>query len=200
MTPFVYSCPIRGRIVYNRSMQGSGTNLAGQSGPLVGRRNELAVLEQLLERTAAGRLQVALVTGEPGIGKTRLLDAIQAHASRLGRPGSTIGTSGRSGSEVLASGWLVLRGGASEAEGMPPYLAFLLALGPYLRAAPAELLSGQLATLGPISGDHLSRARGATGLRAELPAAARTGTAAPMGSNRRAAGRDGRPATGAAGT
>ncbi len=33
---------------------------------------------------------------------------------------------------------------------MPPYLAFLLALGPYLRAAPAELLSGQLATLGPI--------------------------------------------------
>ena len=37
-------------------------------------------------------------------------------------------------------GGIVLRGGASEAEGMPPYLPFLEALGRYIRTAPVDVL------------------------------------------------------------
>ncbi len=37
----------------------------------------------------------------------------------------------------------VLRGGASEAEGMPPYLPFLEALGQHIRAATSDELRTQ---------------------------------------------------------
>ena len=39
---------------------------------LTGRDGELELLERAWERTSAGQQQVVLVTGEPGIGKTRL--------------------------------------------------------------------------------------------------------------------------------
>src|SRR5262249_57720677 len=42
---------------------------------LIGRDVELASLEQCLERAAGGMRQVVFVTGEPGIGKSTLLDA-----------------------------------------------------------------------------------------------------------------------------
>lgn len=42
---------------------------------LVGREAELAELDGLLRRALAGERQVAFVTGEPGIGKTTLVDA-----------------------------------------------------------------------------------------------------------------------------
>jgi AAA ATPase domain len=77
----------------------------------------------LLESATAGLTQVALVTGEPGIGKTRLIDAIVRRAAQ--------------------SGIVVLHAGAWEAQGMPPYLLFLEALGPYLRPGrpnPATLV------------------------------------------------------------
>ena len=51
--------------------------------PLVGRAAELSHLHQLLEKARSGERQIVFVTGEPGIGKTALLDAfvfgVQSH-------------------------------------------------------------------------------------------------------------------------
>ncbi|HEX8120391.1 MAG TPA: AAA family ATPase [Solirubrobacteraceae bacterium] len=50
------------------------------SSRFVGRRSELAELEQLLAQTAGGRAQMAFVTAESGMGKTRLVDELAARA------------------------------------------------------------------------------------------------------------------------
>jgi DNA-binding NarL/FixJ family response regulator len=65
---------------------------------LVGRRAELAVLHGLVD---AGGPAIAEIVGEPGIGKTRLLDELAAAARPAGR--------------------LVLRGRAAEFEGRVPF-------------------------------------------------------------------------------
>ena len=77
-----------------------------------------------------GRTHVVFVSGEPGIGKSRLLQEMAIRAEEVGA--------------------IVLRGGASEAEGMPPYLPFLEALGGYIRAAPREQLRTQAGPMAPI--------------------------------------------------
>lgn len=48
----------------------------------VGRDDELAVLVRALDRAAGGDVAVAVVAGEPGIGKTRLVDALAVEAGR----------------------------------------------------------------------------------------------------------------------
>lgn len=50
----------------------------------LGRDDELASLRSLLDRVDEGRGCVAVVEGEPGIGKTRLLDELLTHAKSLG--------------------------------------------------------------------------------------------------------------------
>ncbi|MEM6453521.1 MAG: AAA family ATPase [Acidobacteriota bacterium] len=63
-------------------------------GPMVGRAQELALLEALAERSFHGRGQIVAVTGEAGIGKTRLLAALHEsladtdhlHVALRGRP------------------------------------------------------------------------------------------------------------------
>ena len=88
--------------------------------PIIGRQREIALLWESVETATRGRLAVALLTGEPGIGKTRLLDAIATRA--------------------LSAGASVLRGAAFDAEGMPPYLPFLEALGEHIRGtSPSDL-------------------------------------------------------------
>jgi len=67
----------------------------------VGRVGEIAELCGLLDNDRAEPLQVGLVTGEPGIGKSALLGEFD----RLAR----------------TRGWTVLRAGASNAEGVPTY-------------------------------------------------------------------------------
>jgi predicted ATPase len=54
-------------------------------GVLVGRDQELTVLRAALDAARSGRPTIALLVGEPGIGKTRLADeaAIMARASRM---------------------------------------------------------------------------------------------------------------------
>src|SRR5262245_57685588 len=89
--------------------------------PLLGRETELALLRERLSAAAAGHGSVVLIAGEPGAGKTRLLDALAG--------------------EAAAAGVIVLRGEASDATGMPPYLPFIEALGRYiLTTAPDRLL------------------------------------------------------------
>ena len=91
--------------------------------PLIGRQRELGLLWDLYQTVTHGRTNVALVAGEPGIGKTRLLEEMAMR--------------------VAAAGATVLHGGASQEEGMPPYLPFLEALGGFVRAAPRDQLRDQ---------------------------------------------------------
>lgn len=99
--------------------------------PLVGRQGELAALWAQAEGAIAGQTRIALVAGDPGIGKTRLLQALAART---------------------AASATVLRGNASQAEGMPPYLPVLTALGGYIRSAPLEQLRAQIGTQVAIMG------------------------------------------------
>ena len=66
----------------------AGAILAGMttttSPAFIGRTRELAQLLELLDRAEAGRPAVALVAGDAGVGKTRLLAELAAHASRGG--------------------------------------------------------------------------------------------------------------------
>src|SRR5215216_2195596 len=91
---------------------------------LVGRESELADLLRRLADAGRGEGGVALVAGEPGIGKTRLLAEL--------------------GERARAEGWIVLGGRAYDTEGMPPYLPFVEALKVYVRAASPERLRAQL--------------------------------------------------------
>ncbi|MFL5653762.1 MAG: ATP-binding protein [Ktedonobacteraceae bacterium] len=105
-------------------------NLAAQQqSPLTGRHKELRQLWNLFEASMTGRTHVVFVSGEPGIGKSRLLQEMAIRAEEVGA--------------------IVLCGEASEAEGMPPYLPFLEALGGYIRAAPREQLRTQAGPMAP---------------------------------------------------
>ncbi len=99
------------------------TNESAAAANFVGREAELAALTRLLDRAALGRGGLALIVGDAGIGKTRLLAEFAARAE--------------------TAGWLVLRGAAYEADGTP-YLPLVEALGAYVRTCPADLLRGQL--------------------------------------------------------
>jgi len=68
----------------------------------VGRERELAALAERLQAAGRGEASVVLLSGEPGIGKSRLLREFAGRA--------------------LADGWLVLSGRAYDTDGMPPYL------------------------------------------------------------------------------
>jgi DNA-binding CsgD family transcriptional regulator len=110
--------------------------------PLVGRERQRAALIEQLAEARAGRPSVVLLAGPPGIGKSRLLQEFPPPA--------------------LAAEATVLRGAASQAEGMPPYLPFLEALGEYIAAAPADQLreavgprAATLATLLPEIAERL---------------------------------------------
>jgi AAA ATPase-like protein len=56
----------------------------GTASGLLGRERELAELDAALQSAVEGRARICLVTGEPGIGKTRLADAVTERAGRTG--------------------------------------------------------------------------------------------------------------------
>jgi DNA-binding NarL/FixJ family response regulator len=58
--------------------------VVSKPGVLVGRVDELAPLVDAVDRLCAGSAGVACVEGEPGIGKSRLLAELAAHATRVG--------------------------------------------------------------------------------------------------------------------
>ena len=54
----------------------------GPTHPLVGRDRELDLLRRRWEQARAGRAQVVLIGGEPGIGKSRLAVMLQERVDR----------------------------------------------------------------------------------------------------------------------
>jgi predicted ATPase len=76
--------------------------------PLVGRAEEIALLDETLDDLTRGTWRAIEPVGEPGIGKTRLLDELAARAGTREH--------------------LVLSGSASELEGDLPFWVFVNAL------------------------------------------------------------------------
>jgi tetratricopeptide (TPR) repeat protein len=67
-----------------RGQAHSTLQMTASSGPIVGRQAELRAIGTLLERARSGRGQVASLTGEPGVGKSRLAVEVIRLARRLG--------------------------------------------------------------------------------------------------------------------
>ena len=94
------------------------------AGVFVGRMAELGELEAALADAHAGRGRLAFLSGEAGIGKSRLADELASRAK--------------------ASGTRVLWGRCWEAGGAPAYWPWVQALRSQVREASAEELRGQL--------------------------------------------------------
>src|SRR5262245_39366949 len=92
--------------------------------PFTGRVAELARLERRFEEARGGRGGVAMVVGEPGIGKTRTLEEF-AETAR-------------------AAEAVVLWGRCYEGEAARPYGPFVEALTEYVRSASPEMLRADL--------------------------------------------------------
>src|SRR5690349_20367777 len=88
---------------------------------LVGRTAELEALDQALSDLRRGRAAALELSGEPGIGKTRLLAELGAHAEERDL--------------------LVLAGSASELEGDLPFWIFVDALDEYVQGLPPRSLA-----------------------------------------------------------
>ncbi|TMF73650.1 MAG: ATP-binding protein [Chloroflexi bacterium] len=95
--------------------------------PFVGRERDL---NALLERVAAaerGEGGVVLISGEPGVGKSRLLAEIASRAP--------------------SRGWRVLAGRAYDVEGMPPYLPFVDVLREYFSDLSGDNMAARVAAI-----------------------------------------------------
>ncbi len=99
-------------------------------GRLVGRVHELHQLRELWRLAQQGRRHVALVSGEPGAGKTRLASEAVVFA-RL-------------------NGAMVLQGGCYEYEASSPYLPFVEGLRRWVHDQPTETLR---AHAGPVAAE-----------------------------------------------
>jgi hypothetical protein len=110
----------------------TGTAAAESQSPraiFVGRDRELAEGRELLAGLAHGRGGVLLLGGEPGVGKTRLANALLDDARRLRA--------------------MCLVGHCYEMEGMPPYTPFAEVLEYVSRLVPAETLRETLGDAAP---------------------------------------------------
>lgn len=98
----------------------------------VGRETELGRLDEVLRQTLGGSGRVVFVTGEPGIGKTSLVDEFMRRSRRQ------------------YSGLLVSRGRCVEQYGTgEAYLPFLDAIGALLNAPHRERVAAVLRTYAP---------------------------------------------------
>ncbi|MET7395182.1 BTAD domain-containing putative transcriptional regulator, partial [Dactylosporangium sp. NPDC005572] len=104
---------------------------AAATAGFVGRTAELAVLRSAVEWAIAGRTAIGFIEGEPGAGKTRLLEETAAIADRHGA--------------------LVVRGSGLQGDGVPSMWPWEQALGPVVDSLPApsreKWLAGELGSL-----------------------------------------------------
>ena len=123
-----------------RAAHPTGGGVAGPAAriarlPFVGRRDELARLAEQLDAARSGLGGLAVLVGEPGIGKTRLLEEFAAAAR--------------------ASGALVLQGRCFDGQRSRAFGPFAEAIAAYAEAVPASALRQDLAStanvLGPIA-------------------------------------------------
>jgi len=98
-------------------------------GQLVGRDSEAAQLREHWSNAQQARGQLVLLSGEPGVGKTRLAQDLIAHAQK--------------------SGAMLLRGGCYEYEATTPYLPFVEAFREWTRRQSAEQLRSALGATAP---------------------------------------------------
>lgn len=99
-------------------------NFASKPITLVERDQELDQLRRLLAAAVAGQGSLALISGEPGVGKTHLTRAILADAAQR----RCLGVVGH----------------CYEMEGAPPYVPFVEMLEHYVRVAPKEMFRESL--------------------------------------------------------
>jgi len=95
-------------------------------GRLVARDQELAEAIAIWRKAMAGESGVLLISGAPGVGKTRLANEMVAHARLFGAQ--------------------VLQGGCYEYEATTPYLPLTEALRDWAHAQATETLREQLGT------------------------------------------------------
>lgn len=103
----------------------------------VGRTSELAALSARLAQAAAGNGGVALIAGEPGIGKTRLAHAFADRAEQRGA--------------------LVLWGRCYEGDWSPPFAPWVEAIGGFVRSAPEERVRDALGLRAPQGASSLAQ-------------------------------------------
>ncbi|MFF0086998.1 BTAD domain-containing putative transcriptional regulator [Streptomyces canus] len=118
---------------------GGGAQVS-RAGSLVGRAQELAVLRQTMEPALTGGTAIGIVEGEPGVGKTRLLEEVTAEADRRGA--------------------LVVWGRCLGGDGTPSMWPWVQAIGTVLDGLPSsarqEWLAGELGRLFEPRGDVLA--------------------------------------------
>ena len=104
--------------------------------PFIGREKEVAELQQRLNTAVGGECQFVVVSGDPGAGKTRLLDEIEnlAKARKL----------------------LVLHGRLVEQDGAFPYQGFCEAIQEYFRVRDTGVSSAGSIDLADLAPDLLS--------------------------------------------
>ena len=90
----------------------------------VGRSQEMDLLRSALAEAKDGRGQVVMLTGEPGIGKTRTAQELARHAE--------------------AQGARLLWGWCYEGEGAPPYWPWVVPIQSYVRHTAPDSLRAQL--------------------------------------------------------
>jgi len=97
-------------------------NQPGQT--FIGRQQELAVLTTALDEAMAGRGQMVMLAGEPGIGKTRLAQELASHGESLGAR--------------------VMWGWCYEHAGAPPYWPYVQPIRAYVQDTSADQLRSQM--------------------------------------------------------
>jgi len=115
--------------------------------PFVGRKQEMDALKAALEQALTGKGSLYLLAGDPGIGKTRLVQELALYARLRGTK--------------------VLRGHCAEAEGSPSYLPFVEILDAIAGEHSTEMLRERLGEDAPLVAKLLPQI--ATRLR-DLPA------------------------------
>jgi hypothetical protein len=132
---FIATFPKRGyqfiAAITEESSSAARPSAADVSGTLVGREQALAELNGYLDSTMRGHRQLVFITGEPGIGKTTLADAFQAHCQA--RPGLSV-----------SRGQCMEGFGGKEA-----YYPVLDALGQWMRGPDSPMVTETFASQAP---------------------------------------------------